>query len=67
MSMFGRKKQPVVEAREYDSWEPAAIAAEHAERAEDGTTPQAGRSRNNKGHLQAAVDALAAAKARREQ
>jgi hypothetical protein len=59
MSIF--RKKPVVQARGYDSWEPAAIAAEHAS---DDARPTRGRSRNNAGHLKAAVDAIAAAKAR---
>ena len=63
MSMLRRSK-PIIEPREYNSWEPAAIAAEHAA---DASAPKPGRrSRNNAGHLQAAVDALAAAIARQD-
>jgi hypothetical protein len=61
MSMFRRNK-PIIAPREYNSWEPAAIAAEHAA---DTAAPKPGRrSRNSAGHLAAAVAALDAAKAR---
>jgi hypothetical protein len=60
MPIFRRKKPAVTEMREYESWEPSALAA-----AEDAASGGAtSRSRTSKGHLQAAVDALEAAKVR---
>ncbi len=61
MPIFRRKKPPVTEMREYESWEPAALAA--ASESAPGKT-RSSRSRDSKGHLQAAIDALEAAKTR---
>ena len=64
MSLFGRKK-PAVPAREYESWDPAVLAAANATATAAGTMPKSGRSRTGAEHLQAANDALDA-KARRD-
>jgi hypothetical protein len=64
MSLFGRKK-PAAPTREYESWDPAELAAAKGETAGDGTVPASGRSRTGAQHLQAASDALDA-KARRD-
>jgi hypothetical protein len=63
MSLFGRKK-PAASTREYESWDPAAIAAA-SEPSVDGAPTKSGRSRTGAEHLQAASDALDA-KARRD-
>jgi hypothetical protein len=64
MSLFGRKK-PVAPTREYESWDPAVLAAAQGETAGDGAVPASGRSRTGAQHLQAASDALDA-KAKRD-
>ena len=64
MSLFGRKK-PAAPAREYESWDPAVLAATKAETTEDGAVPASGSSRTGAQHLQAATDALDA-KAKRD-
>jgi hypothetical protein len=64
MSLFGRKK-PAASTREYESWDPAAIAAAASEPGLDGALTKSGRSRTGAEHLQAANDALDA-KARRD-
>jgi hypothetical protein len=64
MSLFGRKK-PAAPAREYESWDPAAIAAAVSEPGVDGAPTKSGRSRTGAEHLQAASAALDA-KARRD-
>jgi hypothetical protein len=63
MSLFGRKK-PAASTREYESWDPTAIAAA-SESGLDGAPTKSGRSRTGAEHLQAASDALDA-KARRD-
>ena len=62
MSMFGRKK-PAAPVREYESWDPAVLAAAKGE--SDGAVPASGSSRTGAQHLQAASDALDA-KAKRD-
>ena len=64
MSLFGRKK-PAAPTREYESWDPAVLAAAKADEPENGAVPESGRSRTGAQHLQAATDALDA-KARRD-
>jgi hypothetical protein len=57
MSMFGRKK-PAAPVREYESWDPAVLAAANGETTSDGAVPASGSSRTGAQHLQAATDAL---------
>lgn len=64
MSLFGRKK-PAAPVREYESWDPAVLAAAQGETVGDGAVPASGRSRTGAQHLQAASDALDA-KAKRD-
>ena len=63
MSLFGRKK-PAAPAREYESWDPAELAAAKDAPAEPGATPASSTSRTGAQHLKAASDALDRAKAR---
>jgi hypothetical protein len=64
MSLFGRKKS-VIPTREYESWDPAVLAAAQDAPPVDGARPKSGRSRTGAEHLQAASDALDA-KAQRD-
>ena len=64
MSLFGRKK-PAAPVREYESWDPAVLAAAKGGTTGDGAVPASGRSRTGAQHLQAASDALDA-KAKRD-
>jgi hypothetical protein len=64
MSLFSRKK-PAASAREYESWDPAVLAAaKDAPPAEGGVAPESSTSRTGAQHLKAASDALDRAKAR---
>jgi hypothetical protein len=63
MSLFSRKKSDVP-VREYDSWDPAALAAKNAaaedaaEAAGEASPAKSSRSRTGAEHLKAATDAL---------
>lgn len=69
MSLFSRKK-PAAPAREYESWDPAVLAAaKDAPPAEDAgtsesSTTESSTSRTGAQHLKAASDALDRAKVR---